>query len=794
MEPNMDWKTTPTRSSVLILIVVAVMFGAIARWKMTTSEQPRMTRDVASAAPVLTPAVRPERNPDREAYFGETHQHTSWSFDAYIFGNHVTGPADSYKYFKGETIKHPLGYDIKIDTPMDFAGVTDHSEYVGTVRLANDPSSPISKLPIAQKLVVHDAADIQRIYLWLGTAMIEGKAVKELLVPSVVRTVWEENNKAADAANEPGKFTAFCSYEWTSTPDFRNMHRNVFFKECRKVPEAPFSSVDSSHPEDLWKWMDAQRKAGNELLAISHNANLSDGHMYPIDVDSYGRPIDAAWAESRDRNERLIEIKQIKGQSETHPVLSPTDEFANYEVLSYLLGNPDGRFDHIVGSYARQALKDGIAMQDTKGYNPYKFGVVGASDSHNTGTPYRQDNFYGGHAHLDGTIESRMAGHLFAGLDTRLENPAGLAGVWAEENTRASIFEAMQRKETFAVSGPHIKLRFFGGWEYKADGLSDKDWVKTGYKEGVPMGSDLKSEHGKAPTFIVWAVKDPTSGNLDRIQIIKGWTKNGQSFEKIFDVVWSGDRKPDKFTGRVGSVGNTVDLVNATYTNAIGSTELKTVWTDPEFDASLHAFYYARALEIPTPRWTTIQAHTLGVPIPDTVAATVQERAWSSPIWYTPSEEDRKKAKPGISVAGILKSGGVALTDAQLRALVVGKALWVRNTVTGGIFKVVYDKAGQAVIFHVGRTAVLPSEVGNVYQSGYQGISTAYTIQNGKIVSTVANSPFEVTVYKVGDKHLAARSNEFGFANYEIMAKPPDNLVDVGKEVHIPPEADKGVQ
>jgi hypothetical protein len=242
-------------------------------------------------------------------------------------------------------------------------------------------------------------------------------------------------------ANEPGKFTAFCSYEWTSTPDFRNMHRNVFFKECRKVPQAPFSSIDSSHPEDLWKWMDAQRKAGNELLAISHNANLSDGHMYPIDVDSHGRPIDAACTESRDRNERLIEVKQIKGQSETHPILSPTDEFANYEVLSYLLGNPDGRFDHIVGSYARQALKDGIAMQDAKGFNPYKFGMIGASDSHNTGVPYRQDNFFGGHAHLDGTIEARMAGHLFAGLDTRLENPAGLAGVWAEENTRASLLK-----------------------------------------------------------------------------------------------------------------------------------------------------------------------------------------------------------------------------------------------------------------------------------------------------------------------------------------------------------------
>ena len=482
------------------------------------------------AVPADPPQV--ERNPDRNAYFGETHQHTSWSFDAYIFGNHITGPADSYKYWNGETIKHPLGYDIKIDTPLDWGGVTDHSEYAGTVRLSNDPSSPLSKLPIAEKLKVHDAADIQRIYLWLGASMIDGKPISELVKPEVAGTVWAENNKIADEYNKPGKFTAFCAYEWTSTPDFRNMHRNIFFKECRKVPEMPFSSLDSSHPEDLWKWMDAQRKAGNELLAISHNANLSDGHMYPIDVDSYGRPIDAAWAESRDRNERLVEIKQIKGQSETHPALSPNDEFANYEVLSYLLGDPEGRFDHIVGSYARQALKDGLTMQDTKGYNPYKFGIVGGSDSHNTGTPYRQDNFYGGHAHLDGTIETRMAGHIFAGLDTRLENPAGVSGVWAEENTRASLFEAMQRKETFAASGPHIKLRFFGGWNFKSSDVQDKDWVKTGYRDGVPMGGDLKKMDGKAPTFIVWAVKDPTSGNLDRIQVVKGWTKSGQSLKR----------------------------------------------------------------------------------------------------------------------------------------------------------------------------------------------------------------------------------------------------------------------
>ena len=328
--------------------------------------------------------------------------------------------------------------------------MTDHSEYVGTVRLAQDPNSPISKLPIAKQLQVHDAADVQRIYLWLGTAMIKGEPVKELLVPSITHTVWDDNNKAADAANEPGKFTAFCSYEWTSTPDFRNLHRNVFSAIAPRYRRHHLVPSTLPIPKICGTGWTAQRKAGNELLAISHNANLSDGHMYPIDVDSFGRPIDAAWAASRDRNEHLVEIKQIKGQSETHPLLSPNDEFANYELLSYLLGNPDGRFDHIIGSYARQALKDGLTMQDTRGYNPYKFGMVAGSDSHNTGVPYRQENFYGGHGSLDGKIETRMSGYLFAGLDVRLENPAGVTDVWAEENTRASIFDGMQRKETSA--------------------------------------------------------------------------------------------------------------------------------------------------------------------------------------------------------------------------------------------------------------------------------------------------------------------------------------------------------
>jgi hypothetical protein len=729
-----------------------------------------------AAAGIATLAATPalaQKNPLRNAYFGETHLHTSWSFDAYIFGNHLTGPADAYKYAKGQTIKHPLGYDIKIDTPLDFMGVTDHSEYAGTVRLSNDPTSPISKLPVAKELIVRDAADIQRIYLWLGTSMIEQKPVKELVSPEIAGTVWKLNNDAANAANQPGKFTAFCSYEWTSTPRYQNMHRNVFFKDCAKVPAQPFSSLDSQAPEDLWDWMDGQRKAGNELLAISHNANLSNGIMLPTEVDFKGRPIDKAWAESRLRNEILTEMKQIKGQSETHPALSPSDEFANYEILAFLLGEPQGVFARLPGGYVRQGWKDGIAMQDAAGYNPYKMGMAGGSDSHNSASPYRQNNFYGGHARLEGTIEARMSGRLFTGLDPRLLNPAGLTGVWAEENTRASLFDAMQRKETFAVSGPHIKVRFFGGWEYSADTVKAKDWVKTGYATGVPMGGDLPAMKGKAPTFVVWAVKDPTSGNLDRIQIVKGWAKNGQSFEKIYDVVWAGNRRPDRYTGKVPPIGSTVDIAKASYTNTIGAVELKTVWKDPDFDPSLHAFYYARVLEIPTPRWTTIQAKELGLAPPDNVPETVQERAWTSPIWYTPSADARKSAPAGTTAGDLKAKGAVALDDAALKALIVGKYVWLRNTVTGGVFKANFSESGQRLISHVtkGRYPE-PAEVGAAMENAYLGIPATYAIKDGKIVTHFANAPYEVTVYKMGDKYFAARSNEFGFANYEVIPQP----------------------
>ncbi|MBL8419476.1 MAG: DUF3604 domain-containing protein [Dechloromonas sp.] len=734
----------------------------------------------ATSEPAVVAAQQP--NPERNAYFGETHLHTSWSVDAWVMGNRLTGPTEAYQYAQGETIKHPMGFDIKIDTPLDFIGVTDHSEYVGVTKQANIPGSYVSKLPEAQPMIMKDPTNQEeqnRVFSYL-LKLAASAPVKAFMDPKITSTVWKDNVKIADEANKPGKFTAFCSYEWTSMPDSRNLHRNVFFRDCAKVPEYPFSALDSKRPTDLWSWMDAQRKAGSELLAISHNANVSDGWMFPVDVDqTTGRPIDAAWAAARDRNERLTEIKQGKGQSETHPLLSPNDEFANYELFQALLGLPGdvGRMDHITGSYVRQAYKDGIAMQDTRGYNPYKFGLAGGSDTHNTGSPYRHDNYFGQHADADGTLERRFAGVLIGGtMDSRLVNPGGLTGAWAEENTRASIWDAMYRKETFGVSGPRIKVRMFGGWGYDKDIVNARDWVKQSYAGGVPMGADLPpmpaGGKGTAPNFVIWAAKDPSSGNLDRIQVVKGWTQNGQSFEKVFDVVWAGDRKPDKWLGRVPAIRSTVDLDKATYTNDVGAAELKTVWSDPEFDASLHAFYYVRVLEIPTPRWTLIQAVKSGLPPPDVVPLTGQERAWTTPIWYSPSAASRKGNASGMAVADLAKKGGVALNDAQLKTLIVGKAIWLRNNVTGEQFYQPFTAEGQTSVMRLGTGAVFPSAFGDVARGSYEGTTSVYRIEGGKLVIPVSQTPYSFTFYKLGDTYYAARSNEFGYVNYEIVPVP----------------------
>ena len=722
-----------------------------------------------------------QRSAERNAYFGQTHVHTSWSFDAYVFGNTITGPEEAYKYALGQPVKHPGGYMVQLKRPLDFQAVTDHAEYVGTVRLANDPGSAISKLPIADKLKVRSKEDIQKIYLYLGASLLKNEPIKELLDPQIAGDIWKQTVAIADKYYQPGKFTTFAGYEWTSTPNNQNMHRNVIFKDTKKVPDLPFSAINSTNPEDLWVWMDAQRRAGNEVLAISHNANLSDGIMFPLDVDSKGRPIDAAWAQDRMNNEPLSEISQLKGASETHPSLSPNDEFAGFEIFSYLLGGVD-RQPKIHGSYIREAYQNGLAMQDLRGYNPYKFGLVGGSDTHDTIVAYSQSTYFGGHGLLDATPQARLSGKKEAGAEMSHLSVSGLGGVWAEQNTRESIFAAMQRKETFGTSGPRIKVRLFGGWGFSPDALKQKDWVKIGYANGVPMGGDLPPPKGKAPSFIVWAVKDPDEANLDRIQIVKGWTRNGQIFEKVYDVAWSGTRKLARasvqnvlYSGNemtLPPVGNTVDIKNASYKNTIGAVELKTVWTDPEFDPSQHAFYYARVLQIPTPRWTTYDAKALGVQPPSDLPPTVQDRAWTSPIWYAPPAELRANAPRGLTVADLTQSGGSALDEAQLRELVVGKTVRVHNTVTDQRFEITYGVDGRRLISSIDGKLPNQEQMGDLMHPG-GAAGAQYEIRDGRLVTTIEGTPFEVTVYRQGDKYVAARTNEFGFANYEVEGVSP---------------------
>ncbi len=717
---------------------------------------------------LVAPALAQQNTPDRNAYFGQTHSHTSWSLDAYILGNHITGPEEAYKFSLGMPIKHPAGFEVQLRHPLDFQGVTDHSEYVGMVALANDPTSPISKLPIAEKLKVRQPSDVVTIYKWLANSVSNNQPINELLNPKITATVWSENIRIADKYNQPGKFTTFVAYEWTSMPNARNMHRNVFFKDSKHVPAAPFTSLDSSYPNDLWAWMNGQRKEGNELLAISHNANLSDGIMFPVDEDYKGRAIDAAWAKERMTNEPLTELTQVKGTSETTPALSPNDEFANFELMSFLLGI-DNSTSKPNGSYVRQAYQNGLNMQATRGYNPYKMGVVGASDSHNTAVSYTASNFFGSHASVDATPQVRLAAKQDAGLIPLLTSTSGLAGVWAEQNTRESIFAAMQRKEVFATSGVRIKVRMFGGWNFTPAMLEQKNWAAIGYAQGVPMGGDMPAVKGKAPTFIVQAIKGPDEGNLDRIQIVKGWTKNGQNFEKIYDVAWSGNRKPDPKTGKVPAVGNTVDIKNASYTNTIGAVELKTVWRDPEFDASQDAFYYARVLQIPTPRWSTYDAKKLGVTPPTSVPATLQERAWSSPIWYTPTSVARLSAAPGVTVAELKQKGAVALDDAQLKKLAVAQMLEVRNTMTGERIKILHGADGHRIL--TGQQGK-PGQANKYLATSSLGLSApnppAYQIRNRRVVTMLKGTPFEATIFKLGHKYVAARNNEYGYVNYEI--------------------------
>jgi hypothetical protein len=714
------------------------------------------------------PALAQPKNPERNVYYGETHVHTSWSFDAFAFGDTVTGPETFYQYSQGRPVAHPGGYQVKITKPLDWGAVTEHSEYMGVIQEAMDPGSPLRQNSpvIAEVLKRGVKVDPLLAFKLLSVTIAKGDTIRQLSNPAVVAPVWKRIVDIADRYYQPGRFTTFAAYEWTSTPNSMNLHRNIFFRDSKKVPQVPFSPLDSTDPRELWNWMDKQRAAGNELLAISHNANLSNGVMFPTEADHLGRPIDRAWAEARLRNEPLTEMKQVKGQSETTPGLSPNDEFANYEVFVWhLLGRP-GPPPREYGSYVRQAYKDGIAMEQARGINPYKTGVVSGSDSHVSVVPYRQKNFFGVHGTIDDTIQKRMDGASVLGLNSLWVTPAGLSAVWAEENTREAIFDAMKRKETYSTSGVRIPLRFFGGWNLEKGMLRQKEWVKSAYARGVTMGADLPAPKSAAPSFAVWAAKDPDSANLDRIQIVKGWSLNGQTFEKVYDAAWAGPRKPDRSTGKLPPIGSTVNLARGTYSNTIGAVELKTVWTDPEFDPSLDAFYYVRVLEIPTPRWSTMQAVKLGrvPPSGPGFQPIIQERAWSSPIWYTPGAEARKAAKPGLTVADLKQKGAAALGDAQLKELLVGKTVDVRNMVTGGRFEILHGTTGRRLVTAIDGKASDLREAGELMHGG----DVDYQIRDGRLVTDVNGTPFEVTVYKLGDRYVAARSNEFGYANYEV--------------------------
>jgi Protein of unknown function (DUF3604) len=716
---------------------------------------------VVSAASAQT---TPPPNPQRNAYFGELHIHSSWSIDAYVFGTRI-GPEDATKYAMGLPVIHPGGFRVQLKHPLDFTVVMDHSEYTGALAMADDPNSPLRKnnAVVANLLRFGTWANGMDLYKLLSVSVVLDKPIKVLQGPDVAGYAWRQIVGIADRYNRPGRFTTFPGWEWTSTPDYKNLHRIVFFKDGAHTSQTEFSSLNSTDPQELWKWMAEQRAAGNEVIAISHNGNLSNGALYPRRVNFRGQPIDKAYAQTRMLNEPVSEVDQVKGESETTPFLSPEDRFADFNVFVWLLLGAKG-IPTDYGSYMRLALRDGIAMQGAFGFNPYKFGMVAGSDSHSAASAYRQDNYFGEHGTLDDTVQKRLSPVKHLNMDNRQVCTAGLTGVWADQNTRESIWSAIQRKETYATSGLRMKVRMFGGWDYSPEILKQQDWVKVGYAKGVPMGGDLPPAASKAPSFIVWAKSDPTGPNLDRIQIVKGWAENGQSFEKIYDVAWAGDRKPNPITGQVGPIGNTVNISNGTYKNTIGSTELETVWTDPDFKPDLDAFYYARVLLIPAPRWTTIQAAQLGVVPPSVVPLTVQDRAWSSPIWYTPSAQARKAAQPGVTVAELEKKGAVALNDAQLKNLIVGKTARIRNMVTGHRFDILYGVDGKRLVTAIDGKTPDPSTTGDLVFDP----ETAYKIQGGHVIAYVNGTEFDAAVYKLGDKYVAARNDEYGYANYEV--------------------------
>ena len=613
---------------------------------------------------------KPSPNPDKNAYFGDLHVHTENSFDAYTFGT-TSSPADAYEFAKGKAIKHPTGYAIQLSRPLDFYAVTDHGVFMGIVKEAADTSSEISKYEVAEPfhnlnenvsgsiLSILRRANSFRPFAQALASGIEDGTIDINLLQEVSNGVWQRTIAAADQAYVPGEFTTFAAYEYTSSVELYDnyLHRNVIFRDTKNLPKRLFTRGDSLNPEDLWDWMDGLRKNGVDSLAIPHNTNISGGSAFELTYYN-GDPIDEAYARKRSNNEPLVEVTQAKGTSETHPLLSSNDEWAAFEIPvekeAKLLKNAKG-------SFVRDAYLRGLTLSEQGLTNPYKFGLAAASDTHVAAGSYNEENFFSKIGILDGTPELRgsvpyswllaktakifrpeafaeINGKDYLAFSDRLIgfSASGLTGVWAEKNTREDIYDAFRRKETFATSGPRIQVRFFAGYEFEDAKLSDLDLVKNAYKNNLSMGSTIDIEKGKKPKFLIWASADSLGAPLQRLQIIKGWLENGKHKEKVFDVACSDGLIVDSSNFRCPDNGAKVDIETCEITDNSGASELKTFWEDPDFLEDQEAFYYARVLENPVCRWSTWDSIRAGFKPRSDIPATIQERAWTSPIWFEP--------------------------------------------------------------------------------------------------------------------------------------------------------------
>ena len=639
---------------------------------------------------------RPMPNKDRNPYYGDLHVHTKYSFDAYVFGV-TASPDDAYRYAKGAAVKHPLGYEMKLREPLDFYAVTDHGFYMGMIQAYADTSTDISQNDFAEpfhnlnrldNLTVESAGERSNIFSSvLGATIIKPypdwhpnllKAYFSRNTQGALRSfdydihksAWADVARSANEHNDPGNFTTFIGYEFTTSTDIEggNLHRNVIF-ESSKASIRPWTRIDSINPEDLWTWQDRLREKGVDTISMPHNSNGSNGQMF--EMESFkGNALDVEYAEKRMRNEPLVEITQVKGTSETHPLLSPDDEWADFEIMDVRVGSRPPTYSKPSGSYVREAYLNGLTLEFTKQGNPYKFGLIGSTDTHVVASSLDESNYWSKVGLLDGDPENRGSVPLKEENVERLEEymrafnqpistvtleqgeyantgftqwgASGLAAAWAEENTRESLFAAFRRKETFATTGPRISVRFFGGYNLSSIDLNSESLVSEAYSKGVTMGADLLNNDDQIPEFIVWALRDMNSAPLQRIQIIKGWIdmNSGRPKEKVFDVACSDGLEPDPITNRCPDNGARVNINDCSITSNVGSSELKTVWKDPEFKVDDKAFYYVRVLENPTCRWSTWDAIKSGFKPREGLHETIQERAWSSPIWYIPKQSE----------------------------------------------------------------------------------------------------------------------------------------------------------